>query len=88
MTIPPSSVRDWISASRESASSPVPPGPRPNPRPFTIDDYFQVATIRVDDWTKDGRWLACALSVQGRPPSRGQFPLGRPDVHRAVRGRP
>jgi dipeptidyl aminopeptidase/acylaminoacyl peptidase len=32
--------------------------------PFTIEDYFQVRTLRVDDWTKNGSWLACSLSVQ------------------------
>jgi dipeptidyl aminopeptidase/acylaminoacyl peptidase len=30
--------------------------------PFTIDDYFKAVSLRVEDWTRDGRWLACTMS--------------------------
>jgi len=29
---------------------------------FTIDDVFRVVSFRIDDWTKDGQWLAGSLS--------------------------
>jgi dipeptidyl aminopeptidase/acylaminoacyl peptidase len=34
---------------------------------FTIDDYFKVVSLRIDDWSKDGHWLAGTLS---RPEDR------------------
>lgn len=29
---------------------------------FTVDDYFKVVSLRIDDWTRDGRWVAATLS--------------------------
>lgn len=50
----------WAAAVAALALSlPVPAQVR---NPFTIDDYFQAASLRVEDWTRDGRWLACTLS--------------------------
>ncbi len=29
---------------------------------FTVDDYFKVVSLRIDDWTRGGRWVAATLS--------------------------
>jgi len=40
------------------------------PSPFTIEDYFKVVSLRVEDWTRDGRWIAASLSrTEDRIPS-------------------
>jgi dipeptidyl aminopeptidase/acylaminoacyl peptidase len=39
--------------------------PAQSREPFTIEDYFKVVTARVEDWTRDGRWLALSLSATG-----------------------
>ncbi|MBN1938596.1 MAG: PD40 domain-containing protein, partial [Candidatus Aminicenantes bacterium] len=36
--------------------------PAQAPAPFTIEDYFKVVSLRVEDWTRDGRWVAASLS--------------------------
>jgi dipeptidyl aminopeptidase/acylaminoacyl peptidase len=63
MTLPSSSVRTWILAAVGICVL-LSPSWAQTKALFTIDDYFQVNTLRVDDWTKNGQWLACALSVQ------------------------
>ena len=61
-----------------------------SPRPFTIDDALGVRSARIDDVTRDGRWIALSVRVRrdglgvdasrfGDPtyvaPSLGQFQL-------------
>jgi len=45
---------------------------------FGIDDYFRTASIRVEDWTKDGRWLACTISVQADRLPQNNYRYGDP----------
>ena len=45
---------------------------------FTIDDYFRTASIRIEDWTKDGRWLACAVSIQADRLPQDNYRYGDP----------
>jgi len=44
--------------------------PAQSPSSFTIDDYFKIASLRVEDWTREGRWAAASLSrTEDRVPS-------------------
>lgn len=42
-----------------------PPSPAQSNDRYTIEDYFKVVTARVEDWTRDGRWLALSLTALG-----------------------
>jgi dipeptidyl aminopeptidase/acylaminoacyl peptidase len=44
-----------------------------HPRPFTIDDALAVRSARIDDVSKDGRWIA--LGVRVRRDGLGEFEL-------------
>jgi dipeptidyl aminopeptidase/acylaminoacyl peptidase len=45
---------------------------------FTIDDYFLTTSLRVEDWTKDGRWLVCAVSTQSDRLPQDNYRYGDP----------
>jgi len=42
-----------------------PSSPAQSNERFTIEDYFKVVSARVEDWTRDGRWLALSLTALG-----------------------
>ncbi|MBS3819031.1 S9 family peptidase [bacterium] len=45
---------------------------------FTIDDYFQVRSMRVADMSEDGTWLACTLRTRADRLPRNNYRYGDP----------
>lgn len=45
---------------------------------FTIDDYFQVKSMRVADMTEKGRWLACTVQKRADRLPRNNYRYGDP----------
>jgi len=39
--------------------------PAADKKPFSVDDYFLTKSLRVEDMTRDGRWLAASISTPG-----------------------
>jgi hypothetical protein len=60
------------------ASALIAPAAGQNRELFTIDDYFRIVSFRIDDWTKDGRWLAGSISSQADRLAPDNYRYGDP----------
>jgi len=60
------------------ASALIAPVAGQNRELFTIDDYFRMVSFRIDDWTKDGRWLAGSISSQADRLAPDNYRYGDP----------